>query len=204
MQIKYHRLDVADCTSDPHYVAYSEEDKKAVLKAMFDDIIKVCESDMVQGVRNTRATIGDKHYESDSYSTSDWRKKGKLMKGKDAERAKIAGLYFDGEPDHDEVGEDGIRFSKDLPSGLLGIKRLAEEVLKNPDGFEGCKIGVVWGFAGDHSCSDYIEIGSYMDWAPGGDVVNYGSQDWWIDNEGYIPWCDGMEELLNKEFPRAR
>ena len=58
-------------------------------------------------------------------------------------------------------------------------------------------VGVVWTFAGDASCSDYIEIGG--EWAHG--IVNFGSQDSWIDREGYRPWCQRMADFLEKPFP---
>ena len=203
MKVRYNIMNVADCTSDPHYVAYSEEAQKERIIAMMDDIIKVCENDMVQNIRCVQGAIDSTHYESDGYANGDWRKTGKpAMKGQDAKRAKIDGLFFSNEPSHDH---DEYKLSKDLPSGMLGVKRFVEEVKKNPMAFKGLQIGVIWKFAGDHSCSDYIEVGSWLDCSTSElDTVNYGSQDWWIDEENYIPWCDEMEALLDKSFPRAR
>jgi len=193
MLVKYHLIVPADCTSDPHPIFYEGADRREQLKIMFDDIIRVCESDMIEGIRSVRATIGDIEYDSDHYS--DWdggegdRKKAE---GDMAEKHKTAGLYFYCDADDDK---------KHVPPGLTGVKEIAKLALKYPDKFDNISIGVIWTFAGQASCSDYIEInGEYSN----ENEVNFGSQDWWIDNEGYLPWCDEMEEFLGRYFPRAR
>lgn len=201
MKIRYLNLDVADCTSDPHYVSYDAASKAKMLEAMLDDVLKVCKSEHIQNIRSVTGRIGDTRYVSDHYSNSDWMKKGKgPMKGKDAEHARINGLYYSG-PASDSVDDD--EEFKELPSGLNGVKRFIEEAKKDPENFQGLSIGVIWTFAGDHSCSDYIEVGDMIDWSPGSDVVNFGCQDWWVGKEGYYEWCDAMEEFLGKEFPRS-
>jgi len=195
MKIAYQIIHSVDCTSDPHPVEYTAEDEMALREAMLGDIVAVCASDMVQAIESVRGQIGEVEYESDHYS--DWDGGGKSRKqagGDMAEKHKVAGLYFakDLPPD---AG------SKHLPPGLTGLKAFVQKIYgAGPEvGFE-LRVHVVWAFAGSASCSDYIEIGG--EWEHG--VTNWGSQDWWTEMEGYLPWCQQMADFLGKSFPYGR
>ena len=197
MKVKYFEIMAADCTSDPHPVDYSGTADGKMAEAMLNDIVRVCESDMVMHVESVRGAIGNTQFESDSYGNSNLYDKKKGPATTDlAKKHKVYGLYHWSDP----YFEGSEELHRHLPPGLTGVKAFVKEALKNPKELTRLSIGVTWTFAGDSSCSDYIEInGEYT--SPG--EVNYGSQDWWIDNEGYIPWCDQMEQFLNKEFPRS-
>jgi hypothetical protein len=162
----------SDCTSDPHLVSYGDvKAEKARLEVMFNDIIRVCESKMVMGIRSVSGFMGDIKFESDHYSDSPYRGKPKAKKkvaGPMAVKHKVAGLYW--------FMDAKTYGGKHLPPGLTGVKRFIEIALNAPDKFESLDIGVVWAFAKQASCSDYIQIN---DGDRSGDksTVNYGSQD---------------------------
>jgi hypothetical protein len=215
VKVTYHLLDVADCTSDPHIVSYDDSGVlKERLAAMLDDIVRVCESEHVSHVRVVSGVVGDTQYASDSYGQGDFSvssKKGKKREPITTDEArmhKIHGLYWWSEPSYSYVTSDEdspVRFTRHLPPGLTGLKRLVEKAKKAPDKFMGLQVGVIWTFAGSHSCSDYIEVGLWLDSMNAEDIVsvNYGSQDWWINEPGYNEWCKVMEEFLGRYFPCA-
>jgi hypothetical protein len=188
MKVMYGQTVSADCTSDPHPVVYGDYQDPTVLAAMFTDIIRVLESDMVMGIRRVRAMIDGKEYESDRYDESDYYAKGKQATTEESKKHRTHGLYF--------VGDGGTDGEIHIPPGLTGVKELWKLIQKDPSKFEWISIGIIWTFAGGSSCSDYITCG-----ADDGNTVNYGSQDWWQSNEGYQPWCAQMEEFLDKDFP---
>jgi hypothetical protein len=190
MQVTYGQTVSADCTSDPHPVAYGAPTDPEVLAAMFTDIIRVLESDMIIGVRVVRASIDGQAYESDRYDESDYSKKGKQATNEESKKHKTYGLYFQ----HD--GGDCDDDEKPIPPGLSGVKFVRDLALKDGAKFDWISIGIIWTFAGSSSCSDYITCGE-----GDGNTVNYGSQDWWRSSKGYKPWCAQMEEFLGKDFP---
>jgi len=196
MQVKYSLVVPADCTSDPHPVRYDDADTKGKLfETVLGDIVRVCESDMVQHVRSVRAVIGETLYDSDHYGESpigDKPKHTRKVVSDMAKKHKIHGLYF---------WSDAEEGAKHLPPGLTGVKEIAKILLENSDEFDSLVIGVTWRFVGDSSCSDYIEFGPGTEHG-GVTTVNYGSQDWWIEHKDYVPWCDEMEKFLGREFPR--
>lgn len=187
MKVTYARIWVADCTSDPHPVGY---DGGAILKEMFTDILRVCESDLVKAIRSVEGKIGDTQYKSDIYDDRNLKKAQQPASGAMAQKHKIEGLYFweDYQPDKN---------SRHLSPGLTGLDQFIGKALNPPNQFQFIRIGVVWIFAGEASCSDYIKVDDEY----GLDTVNYGSQDWWIDDEGYQPWCQQMADLLGRPFP---
>jgi hypothetical protein len=157
---------------------------------MLADVVRVCESDMVQAIRSVRMSFAREEYESDWYSDYDDGKRAR-SEGDMSEKHKTAGLFF-----RDDAG---VPSNRHLPPGLSGVKEAVKLALTAPGDFESMSIGVVWAFAGDASCSDYIEV-------PGErakDCVNFGSQDWWISHAGYDEWCQQMADFLNKTFPYA-
>ena len=68
-------LTVADCTSDPHPVQFDDWEE------MLDAVVRVCESDLVSGVRIVRLKIGDREYESDRYDPYNMGGKRVVAKG---------------------------------------------------------------------------------------------------------------------------
>ena len=197
MLVRYETIVPADCTSDPHIVYYSEvKALKKRLAFMLADIKRVCESPMVFGVRSVRANIGNKTYASDIYDEKMMHTKKQAPASRVmAKKYKTEGLYF---------FVDNETGSVHVPPGLSGLSVVTRRILANPKQFKDLSIGVVWKFAMQSSCSDYIEIATGH--APEGDlgVVNYGSQDSWIEEPGYKAWCNDMEKFLNKDFPTAR
>lgn len=179
MKVYYISEVVVDCTSDPHPVKYD------ALPEMLGDVVRVCESEMVMAIRSVTMTFGGEKYESDWYDESDYTKKGKQATDEMSKKHKTHGLYF-----YQDAKVPGNRH---LPPGLTGVKAAASKALEKPEDFEGLRIGVIWAFVGESSCSDYIEV-------PDSNAVNYGSQDWWIDAEGYEEWCQQMANFLQRSF----
>lgn len=182
MKVYYVSEAVVDCTSDPHPVEYD------ALPEMLEDVVRVCESEMVMGVRSVHMTLGGEGYESDRYDESDYGEKRKFALSDIAKKHKVYGLYF-----HGDAKVPGDRH---LPPGLTGVKAAVEKALENPSGFGNMCIGVVWAFVGQSSCSDYIEVPCEYD----SGAVNYGSQDWWIGANGYEEWCQQMADFLQRPF----
>lgn len=188
MRILYFRPDTADCTADPHYVNYDD------LDCMLDDALTVLESDLVKSITLVRVRGGEGSgilYESDNYTVwSGARGEDppvrKLAEGEYAKRHKVEGLYFAGD------AEEGIS----LPVGLTGYKHLMNLIpTKLPwERIKSIKIGVVWIFANDHSCADYITID------PVGMSVDYSNQDWWVELEGYKQHCADLGKLLGADI----
>lgn len=182
MRILYFRPDTADCTADPHYVNYDD------LDCMLDDVLMVLESKLVKSITIVSVSGEDKNlYESDYYSVfsgsfGDEPPTRKLAEGEYARMHKVKGLYFA----HD--AEEGTS----LPVGLTGYKHLMNLIPTKLswERIDSILIGVVWTFANDHSCSDYITID------PKGMTVDYCNQDWWTDLPGYKQHCVDLGELL--------
>ena len=185
MRIEYVELVAVDCTCDPHPVNYGER----ALGEMLDDIVKVCESPLVQAVESVRLDTagwegGDSEYGSDEYGLYNYKKDIPLPNEGMYAKHKVAGRAF-----QSDWKGDGKHH---LPPGLTGVKAAVK--IARERGVKYLSIGVVWAFAGDSSCSDYIRY-------KGVNVVSYDSQDWWISCDGYEQWKLDMGELLGVDFP---
>ncbi|RLF13183.1 MAG: hypothetical protein DRN06_08960 [Thermoprotei archaeon] len=217
VRVAYIRLDVVDCTADPHVVNYAD------VKKMLEDVVRVCESDLVQAIPVVRLYVGreietadgmvrcEEEYESDDYTDSPLvARKKEPASGPYAEKHKVAGLYFYSDSPYEgkteEVVElpDGrtmtIKVGK-LPPGLTGVKEAVKIILgkleENPNfrDFE-LRIGVVWRAFGAHNCSDYIT-------ANGRDMtVDYSNQDWYPESnpKAYARHLKKLGELLGVDF----
>jgi hypothetical protein len=84
---------------------------------------------------------------------------------------------------------------------MTGVKAFLKKALSTEINKFTLSIGVIWRFAGDASCSDYISINCSE--SDNMTTVNYGSQDYWIGLEGYRPWGERMSKLLGVDFPMA-
>jgi len=184
----------------PHPVRYDASDREACLRAQFTDVLKVCESPLVQAIEQVSGQIGGREYESDYYSDYDgghwesgeWQVGNRQpAAGEMAEKHKVAGLYF--ALDCEKKGKYHL-----LP-GLSGLRDFIELALQNPANFEHLHVGVVWKYAGRSACSTNIDIGCGDAEAPG--VTDFSTQDWDLDLPEYLPWCQAMADLLQKPFP---
>lgn len=178
MKVLYFRPDTVDCTSDPHYVNYTDVDE------MLKDVLMVLESDLVKAITSLHVYDENQNaiLEGDTYTAYDFREGVEKAEGEYAKRHKIEGLYFSSDAD------DKIK----IPMGLTGYKHILAMIPdKLPvEKIRSIVIGVVWAFANDHSCSDYIHI------EVPGMLVNYENQDWWRGIEGYAKHCADLSELI--------
>jgi hypothetical protein len=202
VKILYFDSETVDCTADPHEVKYSS------LRKACEDILKVCESDLVYGVEKVYLYVkGDEKQtlESDWYDIdmgkgdkSTWKK----ATGRYARKHKVEGLYFY-EDAHIYVkvgvnpatGEEicerrPMPKERHLPPGLTGVKEAVRRLLQNPEKYSKLRIAVVWSAFMTHNCSDYITL----------DVdelsVDYSNQDWYVDGEGYLEHIEKLSSLL--------
>ncbi len=181
MKVHYFRPDTVDCTSDPHIVNYTDID------AMLNDVLKVLESDLVQSIPSLRVYDEKQEtiFEGDSYTTFNFGdEEKKKAEGDYAKRHKVEGLYFRSDAD------DKLK----IPMGLTGYKHILAMIPdKLPvEKIRSIVIGVVWAFANDHSCSDYITIEVPVM------MVNYENQDWWRGIEGYEQHCADLSKLIGQ------
>ena len=180
MKIIYHNKKCIDCTNDPHFVNYE------LIEEMLDDIVLVCENEIVQNIELVELD----EYESDWYSNTDLNETTKQATGQFAEKHKTEKLYL--------YADAHVPKDKHLPPGLTGVREAIKMVRDNPEKFNTLSIGVIWKFAGDSSCSDYITAEFKQL------TVDYSNQDWWISKEGYIEHCQKLGELLGVEIETTK
>jgi len=187
MKILYFRPDTVDCTADPHVVNYSDR------QVMLDDVLKVLESKLVKSITSITVYNGSNTVlESDDYSvfsgsySKDEPPTRKLATGEYAKIHKVEGLYFS-----EDAADD-----RKIPVGLTGFRHLMKVIpeILPWESFDSIKIGVVWAFSNDHSCSDYITA----DFAES--TVDYSNQDWWMSNISYKQHCRELSELIGQEI----
>jgi len=172
VNVLFYDVGTVDCTADPHYVPYD------TMEEMLDAIQCVSKSDLVHAITDVRVEYErngvEEIFESDDYT--DWDGGGKYREavGKYAEKHKIEGLYFRHDADVDNAHH--------LLPGLSGVKQAADIIRKryeNGDLPSYLGIGVVWSFAMQHSCSDWITANFHRK------TVDFSNQDWYIGNENY-------------------
>lgn len=137
-------------------------------------------------------TLNGAKLQSDKYATFDPGKSGATAEGKYAKKNKIDGLYF---------YEDSGQLEEKLPVGLSGVTAALELVENSTEKaspkipqFE-LEVRVVWDFAGDSSCSDYIRYTS-EDY----EKVAFSNQDWWIKKKGYNSFLKKLSQLAGCEL----
>lgn len=179
-------LTVVDCTADPHPVSFDG------LEDALEAIRRVCESGLVQAIRSVTLTLdtddGEVTYETDWYST--WARDRQPVNHPEARAGKYAGLYYQSEAE--------VPPERHLPPGLLGLKEAIRLILENPECLVRLSVGVVWSFAGDASCSDYIILPA--EGCEGEPVVDFSNQDWWVGKPGYREHCRRLGEILGVEI----
>ena len=156
VKVLYFDSETVDCTADPHKVEYSS------LRKACEDILKVCESDLVYGIEKVWLYVkGDEEQvlESDWYDIdmgkgdqSTWKK----ATGRYARKHKIEGLYFyedahiyvktGVDPNTSKELYERRPMPKDrhLPPGLTGVKEAIKRLLQNPERYSRLRIAVVW------------------------------------------------------------
>jgi|GEM_PF-2053892 hypothetical protein len=200
MRVCYLNLNVVDCTADPHILDYDAVEK------MLDDVLKICESDVVRAINVVRLSIGkeyeviedrgstiisEEEYESDYYTVPITKEEHrKVATGPYAKKHKVEGLVFKYDSPYEKrivkvcttVSGEKVKIVRGrLPVGLTGVRKAIEmirERLKSNPSFRDfvLEIGVVWDEFGDHNCSDYII-------ANGRNMtVDYSNQDWYRDD----------------------
>lgn len=199
-------LELADCTCDPHSVRF--DDVRQALQGVF----AVLDSELIQSIRvifySDRKGDEEFEFESDRFT--------------DSERA--AATKADGTPKRPPLNFDrkhkvppffqrdaDVPGARHLRPGLTGIRDLLELIPRRiADGYEVThfEIGVVWEFAGDSSCSDYIQVvaGEYNHhtriWneenQAGPVTVMFNSQDYWCGMSGHDENYEKLGHLVGK------
>ncbi len=213
MRVCYLNLDVVDCTADPHILDYDAVEK------MLEDVLRVCESDVVRAINVVRLSIGkeyeviedrgstvisEEEYESDYYAVPITKEEyGKVAKGPYAKKHKVEGLVFKYDSPYENktvkvcttVNGKKVKIVRGrFPIGLTGVRKaigMIRERLKSNSSFRDfvLEIGVVWDEFGDHNCSDYIIANGRSM------TVDYSNQDWYRDDTS-------MRENYRRHLPR--
>lgn len=193
-------LELADCTCDAHNLTVDN-----IPKAL-EVVLDICKSDIVQCIRSIGYTderpgptgMEEHDFRSDVFVLEDYEGLRKSPPEHYIKKHKIAPFLF-----HDADVDD----LHHLRPGLSGIKDLVELIPQRLAHGYVCTafyIGVVWAFAGDHSCSDYIYIvgddyGASSTWEMEGFykpvVIAPCSQDWWETKPGHKDMVEGIEQL---------
>jgi len=206
VKILYFDSETVDCTADPHKLSYDS------LRKACEDVLKVCESDLVYGIEKVWLYVkGDEGQtlESDWYDIDMGKRDKSTWKratGRYAKKHKVEGLYFY-EDAHVcvKVGVDPVTGEdiyerrpmpkeRHLPPGLTGVKEAVRRLLKNPERYSKLRIAVVWSAFMTHNCSDYITL----------DVdeltVDYSNQDWYVHDERYLNHIERLSRLLGAQI----
>jgi len=187
MKVLYLPDNCVDCTSDAHEVNYG------TLKEALNDILKVCESDLVSGIvyvslyeSNDYSKGEVKRYQSDYYHDSTYGDKSKMALTEEAKKHKVYGLIFDS--DYNGPPE------RHLLPGLTGLKEAIKLIKASPTKFKSLHVDVCWSAWGAHNCSDDIdfELESIM--------VNYSNQDWYVGDEHYSDHIERLATLLGRDL----
>ena len=202
VKVLYYDPETVDCTADPHKVNYES------LRKACEDILKVCESDLVYGVEkvwlHSRGN-GEQTLESDWYDIdmgkgdqSIWKK----ATGRYAKKHKVEGLYFyedahicvktgvDPNTGKELYEKRPMPKDRHLPPGLTGVKEAVRRLLKSPEKYSQLQIAVVWKAFMAHNCSDYITLNVDEQ------IVDYSNQDWYVGSEGYPEHIKKLSDLL--------
>jgi len=205
-------LELADCTCDPHSVLF--DDVRQALQGLY----VVLESDLIQSIRVIfyTDTKDDEvfDFESDRFTDSE-----RAADTKEDGTPKRPPLNFDVKhkvPPFFQRDAD-VPASQHLRPGLTGIRDLLEFIPQRiADGYEvnHFEVGVVWAFAGDSSCSDYIQVvaGEYNRdtrvWngenQSGPVTVMFDSQDWFAGMDGHDENYRRLGELVGKQVDMSR
>jgi len=194
MRVVFVRRDIVDCTADPHCVDFED------WNAAFEAVERVVRSGLVTYIRSVILELLPegkkpeevKHderevYETDYLSTVVLDEKNKKPQvTPESKENKTFGLYL--YVDSEKKGDHH------LPPGLRGIREAIRIAEQNISRLERLSIGVIWSFAGDGSCSDYINVPAED--GNGVASVDFSNQDWWIGREGYKEHCRKLSRII--------
>ncbi len=151
MKVCYLDLNVVDCTADPHVLDYDAVEK------MLEDVLKVCESDVVRAINVVMLSIGEEYeiaensegrrvvvsedeeyYKSDYYnvpvSEEDYEK---IARGPYAKKHKVEGLVYRSDSPYERkavkvcttVNGEKVKIVRGrLPIGLTGVRKAIEMI----------------------------------------------------------------------------
>ncbi len=215
MRICYVDLNVVDCTADPHILEYDTVEK------MLDDVLKVCESDVVRAINVVRLSMGkavdvidedgdrltvfEEQYESDYYSVPyNKEDRKKIAKGDYAKKHKVEGLVFRHDPPFDKIteltyktpnGDDVKVIRGPLPIGLTGVKRAIEmikERLKKDPTFRHFHLDI--GVVWDEFGDHNCSDYIFVNGLEM--TVDYSNQDWYRDLPNYRRHIERLAKVL--------
>jgi len=215
MRVCYVDLEVVDCTADPHIVGYDAVEK------MLEDVLRVCESDVVRAINVVRLYMGniltiigedgdelevyEEEYESDYYSDpiteEDFKK---IAKGPYAKKHKVEGLVYKYDPPFDKLtiktyrtpnGETVELVRGPLPIGLTGVKKAIEmirERLRKDPTFRDFKLEI--GVVWDEFGQH--NCSDYITAEGATMTVDYSNQDWYKGERNYMRHIERLAEVL--------
>ena len=215
MRVCYLDLEVVDCTADPHILGYDAVEK------MLEDVLKVCESDVVRGINVVRLYMGkiltiigedeeerevyEEEYESDYYSDpiteEDFRK---VAKGPYAKKHKVEGLVYKYDSPYDRLTKKTYRTCDGrtvevtrgpLPIGLTGVKKAIEmirERLRKDPNFRDFKLEI--GVVWDEFGQH--NCSDYITVEGTTMTVDYSNQDWYKGERNYMRHIRRLARVL--------
>jgi len=215
MRLCYIDLNVVDCTADPHVLEYDAVEK------MLEDVLRVCESDVVRAICVVRLSMGkfydvlnehgcvisvtEDEYESDYYSipvTEDDYKK--VAKGVYARKHKVEGLVFKYDPPFDKLTKVAYKTPSGntievvrgpLPIGLTGVKKAIEmikERLKRNPAFREFSLDI--GVVWDEFGDHNCSDYILVDGRKM--TVDYSNQDWYKGEPNYMRHIKRLAKVL--------
>lgn len=197
VKIYFGGVETVDCTADPHPADFPD------LREMHETIWRVVKDPIVRKIESVELVIEEDGqrtaYLTDDLSTLSFSDEKKLS-GRKARESKTDGLYLrDDYEERVEMGDLNADKYRHLPNGLNGVRKaidvLKEKLEEGNAPYGSLRIWVMWDFAGDISCSDYIDVQELN--KPAADFSN---QDWWIDKEGYHDHLARLSELVGTEL----
>jgi hypothetical protein len=195
MRVVFVRRDIVDCTADPHCVDFED------WNAAFDAVERVVKSNLVTHIRTVTVELipdGKKpeQLKPDDYEVfaSDYlsnvalseKEKKKMQTTPESKENKTYGMFL--------FVDSDAKSAHHLPPGIRGAMEAIKIARRNIERLHRLSIGIIWSFAGDGSCSDYINIPAEE--SNGVASVDFSNQDWWIGREGYKEHCRNLSKII--------
>jgi len=195
MRVIFVRRDVVDCTADPHCVDFED------WNAAFDAVERVVKSNLVTHIRAVTLELIPEGKKPEELKPNDYevfssdylssvalneKEKKKMQRTPESRENKTYGMFL--RRDSDAKG------AHHLPPGLRGAMEAIKIARGSIERLHRLSIGIIWSFAGDGSCSDYINIPAEE--SNGVASVDFSNQDWWIGREGYKEHCRNLSKII--------